>query len=162
MQLLWTYIWFSVPQCGHPMKPLKSLWWEPLIQFGILEFYKGFGETLGSGTYWTCAHTSSETNSSMSTTSKVSSSLALGPVTAARAAASLLLKVKPLQKACKDPREKNGTKQAVNHVAHVNIARYPITEIKHVNLSFNCLSVLLSELCVTSGCSKTNGLPVRL
>lgn len=38
----------------------------------------------------------------------------------------------------KVPKEKNGTKLSMNHGANVNIVCYPIREIKHVNLSFNC------------------------
>lgn len=33
---------------------------------------------------------------------------------------------------------RNGRKPSMNHKANVNIVCYPIREIKHVNLSFNC------------------------
>lgn len=85
------------------------------------------------------ARTSSKANSSTSSSSKTSSSPTSGHVTAARADASLLRREKPLQNAWRYPEKKgDGRNPAMNHAASINIVRYPIREIKHGNLSFNC------------------------
>lgn len=85
------------------------------------------------------ARTSSKANSSTSSSSKTSSSPTSGHVTAARADASLLRSEKPLQNAWRYPEKKgNGRNPAMNQAASINIVRYPIREIKHGNLSFNC------------------------
>lgn len=81
--------------------------WRPTCRLVCLMGYgAGHYWTIKVRNTWTCVHTSSKTNSSMSTSSKVSSSLVLGHVTAARADVSLLLKVKPLQNAWRYPKNK--------------------------------------------------------
>lgn len=99
--------------------------------------------SMKAGNTWTGVHTSSKTNSSTSTSSKGSSSAPSAHVTAARADASLLLRVKPLQNAWryrKDTEKERNSRNlhTMNHGAKVNVVCYPIREIKHVRASFNC------------------------
>lgn len=87
------------------------------------------------------ASSSSKTSSSKKSSSSISE---IG--TAARAALSLLLREKPLHDAWRYPptpqkkRKKLGYSgnPSVNHGANINTLHYPIREIKHVHLSFNC------------------------
>lgn len=81
-------------------------------------------------------------SSSKTSSSKKSSSSVSEAGTVARAALSLLLREKPLQNAWRYPQKRKkksySRKPSVTHRAKVNIVHYPIREIKHVHLSFNC------------------------
>lgn len=87
----------------------------------------------------TCLKKNASSSSKTSSSKKSSSSMS-ETGTVARAALSLLLRDKPLQNAWRYPPKKKSYSRnpSMNHRANVNIVHYPIREIKHVHLSFNC------------------------
>lgn len=110
---VWTCVCKLLRLCVHGLR----VSWESdiyismhlcIIRCAGLCVWWGMGCRIAEPWKWitqTCVHTSSKTNSSMSTSSKVSSSPLSGHVTAARADASLLLRAKPLQNAWRYPRK---------------------------------------------------------